>query len=1228
MKLFNYLIPLLMIFIIACGEETTSLPVEGGLCSEAGAKACSESAIEVLQCGNDLTWHSVEICKTLLSQYCIEAAGTAYCNGGDDTSDEDTLQLPDKDAVTPDKDAITPDKDTVDADIPTVDQDITPDEENQDSDITETDDSDISISCGDGKVDEIFNDLKKEYANNAQVPIVDSDISASTITATQSGKINSFSYKFHIAHTRPADLKVALISPAGTTYFICLECTMTDIQNRDETITNFDGETGDGEWLLQVTDNTSGNTGMINYFRISMDLHVLISGEECDDGNDVNTDDCTNSCKTPVCGDGIIWDGHEGCDDINDGSYGNCNTDCVSLANHCGDGTITDGEICDDGADNGTYSHCTADCMGDGPYCGDGATTDAEVCDDGADNGTYNHCNATCLGMESHCGDNAIDATYEDCDDGNAITERCAYGETECTICDETCHSIAGELSVCGDNYLDTAVEECDDGNLILDDCEYGELSCLVCDDSCHSVEGATSYCGDNAIDPDPNNENCDDGNAITEKCGYGVTECTVCDTTCHMASGDIDICGDGTLDAGDEECDDGNLVVEGCDYGLTECTVCDATCHEIAGEPHYCGNGTVDQYPAMTNDADFNIPVNTDTYTVYSPVVVESDFAVTTVHYSFDIPHTCISDLQVQLHSPTGTVVQLFVRADAGCTNEVLHREGDLTNFTGESAKGTWNLVVGDWGKDDSGHLDTYTLTIHGPESCDDGEANGSYNSCASDCSGLGLHCGDGITTASDEICDDGVLNGAYDKCADDCSGIGRHCGDGTVDTEYGDVDTNYANETAISIPSYNTRYSDIAVADIGTINTFTYTISVTEGWGADVTGVTILAPDGTPHAVCSGYGCSASTMTGTAVISAFNGKTTNGTWRLKVSNSASSSSSGYATINYFRMLINAHTIIYQEACDDGEQNGEYNKCATDCSGIGLYCGDGVVTASDEVCDDGEENGFYEGCNTDCQGTRDGGYCGDGTLQPTDDPHLVLYLPLNATSGTIATDYSGHGNGGTLTGATWTTGGARSGALHFNGTTDFVDVGNPDDFKITGNQTIAMWIKPEILTRRQNPYNKAYGGEGTITLEDGASAETPKGTLNYFYGRAGSNNEPYQYANTTTALTANAWTHIALVRDLEAMTITWYVDGVESSSIASQYATAVASNMNLILGNGYAGFFQGDIDEVFLFSRALSSDEVLELKNTMPHTNLINETCDDGNTTDGDGCSSSCFIE
>ena len=43
---------------------------------------------------------------------------------------------------------------------------------------------------------------------------------------------------------------------------------------------------------------------------------VVDTGEECDDGNDVDTDSCRNRCLSAICGDGVVSD-DEGCDDGN-----------------------------------------------------------------------------------------------------------------------------------------------------------------------------------------------------------------------------------------------------------------------------------------------------------------------------------------------------------------------------------------------------------------------------------------------------------------------------------------------------------------------------------------------------------------------------------------------------------------------------------------------------------------------------------------------------------------------------------------------------------------------------------------------------------------------------------------------------------------------------------------------------------------------------------------------
>jgi cysteine-rich repeat protein len=54
---------------------------------------------------------------------------------------------------------------------------------------------------------------------------------------------------------------------------------------------------------------------------------ITQSGEECDDGNDSNTDTCTNACTAARCGDGFMQ-GAEKCDDGNTQAGDGCSADC------------------------------------------------------------------------------------------------------------------------------------------------------------------------------------------------------------------------------------------------------------------------------------------------------------------------------------------------------------------------------------------------------------------------------------------------------------------------------------------------------------------------------------------------------------------------------------------------------------------------------------------------------------------------------------------------------------------------------------------------------------------------------------------------------------------------------------------------------------------------------------------------------------------------------------
>lgn len=158
--------------------------------------------------------------------------------------------------------------------------------------------------------------------------------------------------------------------------------------------------------------------------------------------------------------------------------------------------------------------------------------------------------------------------------------------------------------------------------------------------------------------------------------------------------------------------------------------------------------------------------------------------------------------------------------------------------------------------------------------------------------------------------------------------------------------------------------------------------------------------------------------------------------------------------------------------------------------------------------------------------------------------------------------------------------------ALNFDGIDDYVNLGNPADLRITRDMTIEMWLRPTDFAARRNPYAKAYGGEGTMTVET-------NGSITYYFGTCGGNCSPFTLINTNSSLTANVWTHIVVVRDLTNGRLRWYKNGVLTNETMTAYTTARNSSLNAFIGRGYVNNFKGQIDEVRVYDRALSAAEI-----------------------------------
>ena len=100
----------------------------------------------------------------------------------------------------------------------------------------------------------------------------------------------------------------------------------------------FRGQAAGGSWTLKTVDTAATDVGTLNTWTLitctslavpSCGNTMVDPGEECDDGNDVATDACNNSCGVAMgCGNGIVEAG-EDCDDDNLASGDGCSATCT-----------------------------------------------------------------------------------------------------------------------------------------------------------------------------------------------------------------------------------------------------------------------------------------------------------------------------------------------------------------------------------------------------------------------------------------------------------------------------------------------------------------------------------------------------------------------------------------------------------------------------------------------------------------------------------------------------------------------------------------------------------------------------------------------------------------------------------------------------------------------------------------------------------------------------------
>jgi hypothetical protein len=214
--------------------------------------------------------------------------------------------------------------------------------------------------------------------------------------------------------------------------------------------------------------------------------------------------------------------------------------------------------------------------------------------------------------------------------------------------------------------------------------------------------------------------------------------------------------------------------------------------------------------------------------------------------------------------------------------------------------------------------------------------------------------------------------------------------------------------------------------------------------------------------------------------------------------------------------------------------------------------------------------------------------------------PGPVLAYGFNAGSGTIVTDASPNAITGTISGATWTTSGRYGDALSYNGTTSYVNVGNPTPLKLTGSMTLEAWV---MATGVPADDGQIIAKSGSVSPSVGwqfkTSADT--GVRTFAIGMSPDGSSLVQrYSTTVVAL--NTWYHVAGVYNAGAGTLDIYVNGVLDDGALS--GTVPGSqfdpNQSVLIGKRGSGwYFTGTIDELRVYNVPLTQAQIQTDMNT-----------------------------
>ena len=207
------------------------------------------------------------------------------------------------------------------------------------------------------------------------------------------------------------------------------------------------------------------------------------------------------------------------------------------------------------------------------------------------------------------------------------------------------------------------------------------------------------------------------------------------------------------------------------------------------------------------------------------------------------------------------------------------------------------------------------------------------------------------------------------------------------------------------------------------------------------------------------------------------------------------------------------------------------------------------------------------------------------GGSAPTNcDQTCRVWLKLDDNTGTTASDATGSGNAGTLSGTTaWTSGNFAS-AINLDGSTGYVSLPN---LAMTAG-TVDMWINPASVS----------GDQRLFAQLSGAGTQAGQIALNQSSGESGSlwvwDGAAWQRLAPDGAVRAGVWNQVVVANN--GGTVTAYVNGTQQLTAAAAFAfSGPTAGIGAKFLGMTGGTFNGSVDDFRVYSRMLAPEEVTD---------------------------------